>query len=499
MKVSKMAVESAELTKDLNLNIELIKDIFKNDETLITRYIESQNDYSIKCCVFYIDGMVDNRLLNQDILKPILEYRFTRNMTDFIDIIAKQIILSNNVEKTSDFEKITQAIVYGDSVFLADGSAEVLILSTKGWNARPLTEPENEKVFRGPREGFNESIMTNLSMLRRRLRTQELKMEYKTFGTKSKTKACLCYIDTLVNKKILAELERRLNKFSIDAVLDVNYIGEFIKDEPYSPIKTIGSTERPDAVAAKLLEGRIALFLDGTPVVLTMPYLFIENFQSSDDYYVNYYFSSINRLLRITAFFISISAPGIYVALTTFHQEILPTDLAVSISVARQGVPMPTVVEAVIMLLIFEILRETGLRTNQSVGQALSIVGALVIGQAAVDAKLISAPMIIIISISGITGIMLPKIKGAIIILRYILLALCSIIGLYGYIFGMMGLLLYLINIRSFGLPIMGGVGDGDFQGDKDIFVRAPWWFMINRPKFMSADKVRSNSDGDPE
>jgi spore germination protein KA len=176
-----------------------------------------------------------------------------------------------------------------------------------------------------------------------------------------------------------------------------------------------------------------------------------------------------------------------------------PSELTVSISVARQSVPLPTVVEAVVMLLVFEILRETGLRTPQSIGQALSIFGALVIGQAAVDAKLISAPMIIIISISGITGIMLPKIKGAIIILRYVLLILSSIIGLYGYMFGIMGLLLYLINMRSFGIPIMGGIGDGNLQGSKDIFVRAPWWFMINRPKFMSSDSVRSNSDGDPE
>ncbi len=488
-----------ELTTDINKNITMLKDCFKGDESLIERYLENQSDTSIKCCIFYIDGMVNNQLMNDDILKPIIEYRFIKKTPDFIDIIAKQIALTNGVEKTSDFEKMIQAIVYGDSVLFADGSADVLILNTKGWNARPLTEPEIEKVLRGPHEGFNESILTNLSMLRRRLQTQELKINFKSFGTTSKTKACVCYIDNLVNKDILAELERRLNKFNIDGVLDVNYIGEFIKDEPYSPIKTIGSTERPDSVAAKLLEGRIAIFLDGTPVVLTLPYLFIENFQSNDDYYINYFFSSINRVLRIISFILSISAPGIYVALTTFHPEILPTDLAVSISMARQGVPLPTVIETVLMLMVFEILRETGIRTTQSIGQALSIVGALVIGQAAVDAKLVSAPIIIIVSIAGITGIMLPRIKGATILIRYILLVLCSMIGLYGYIFGMMSLLLYLLNMRSFGIPIMGGIDDFNLQSGKDIFVRAPWWFMIKRPKFMSADKTRSNSDGDPE
>jgi spore germination protein KA len=298
-----MSTETAGLTKDLNSNIASIKNIFKNDETLITRYIENPFDTSIKCCIFYIDGMVDNKLMNQDIIRPILDWRLKKNIPDFLDIIAKQITLSNSIEKTSDFEKIIQAIVYGDCALLADGSAEVLILNTKGWNARPLTEPENEKALRGPREGFNESIMTNLSTLRRRLQTQELKMEFKTYGTRSKTKACVCYIDNLVNKEVLEELERRLNKFSIDGVLDVNYIGKFIKDEPYSPIKTIGSTEKLDVVAAKLLECRIALFLDGTPVVLTMPYLFIENFQSNDDYYINFYFASIGRRLRVLGLF----------------------------------------------------------------------------------------------------------------------------------------------------------------------------------------------------
>lgn len=486
------------LTKNLNSNIQLIKGVFKNDDSLIARYIENPYNASIKCCVFYIDGMVNNLLMDQDIIKPLLEYRLSGYSENFIDIIAKQVTLSNSVEKSGDIDRLTRAIVYGDSILLAEGCSDALILNTKGWPSRASSEPENERVLRGPHEGFNESLLTNLSMLRRRLQIQELKMEFRTLGARSKTKACICYIDNLVNKKVLAELKKRLDKISMDGVLDANYVTEFITDEPYSPVKTIGSTERPDVAAGNLLEGRVALFLDGTPVVLTMPYLFIENFQSGDDYYINYYFSSINRIIRIIAFMISISAPAVYVALTTFHQEMLPTMLTISISMARQGVPLPTVLETVIMLLVFEILRETSMRTNQSMGQALSIVGALVIGQAAVDAKLISAPIIIVISIAGITGIMLPKIKGFIIILRFVLLALATIIGLYGYIFGMMGILLYLMNMRSFGIPIMLGIGESGLQNNKDILVRAPWWFMVKRPKFMSADPVRTNSGGKP-
>jgi spore germination protein KA len=444
--------------------------------------------------------MVDNKLFNEDVIKPIQLYKIKRNSsTAFIDVISKQITLSDSVDKVAELDKVIQAIVYGDTVLLVSECNEALILNTKGWLIRSITEPEDEKVLRGPREGFTEAILVNLTMIRRRLRTQDLKIKYKTFGARSQTKGCICYLEGVVNKDVLAELESRLEKFSIDATLDVNYISEFICDEPYSPIKTIGSTERPDVVAAKLLEGRIALFLDGTPVVLTVPHLFIEHFQSPDDYYLNYFFASIGRLLRIIGFFISTSTPAIYVALTTFHQEMLPTPLLMSIAMARQGVPLPTVLEAIVMLIVFEILRETGARMPSSIAQALSIVGALVIGQAAVEAKLVSAPMIIVVAISGITGLMISRIKGGIIILRFILLILSSIIGLYGYIFGMMGLLIYLLNMKSFGIPIMTGATAEGLQDRKDLYVRAPWWFMINRPKFMARDKKRSNSDGDPE
>lgn len=488
------------LTTDMNENAELIKSIFKDDESLVTRYFDNQIDAFIKCCAFYIDGMVNNKLFNEDVIKPLVEYRMKRKSdASFVDIVAKQIILSDRVDKTNDFSKIIQAIVYGDCVLIISGCDEVLILNTKGWKTRDGAEPEDEKVLRGPREGFTESIMPNLTMLRRRLRTQELKIKFRTFGARSQTKGCICYIEGIADKNILAELERRLDKFVVDGVLDVNYINEFISDGPYSPVKTIGSTERPDVVAAKLLEGRIALFLDGTPVVLTVPCLFIENFQSSDDYYLNYFFASVGRILRILAFFISISTPAVYVALVTFHQEMLPTQLLSTIAMARQDVPLPTALEALVMLLTFEILREAGMRMPNSVGQAISIVGALVIGQAAVSARLVSAPMIIVIGITGITGLMIPRVKGFEIMIRLILLMLSSVIGLYGYIFGMMGLLIYLMNIQSFGIPIMNDENCACFQDRKDLYIRAPWWYMIDRPKFFAVDKKRSKLNDNPE
>lgn len=489
--------KNAALTKKIAENINLIKTIFHNDNTLVTRNIETPSEPTIKYCILYSDGMVNNKLINEDIIKPLLEYRPEKRESGLMNIIANQVTLSNSVEKTADLEKMIQAIIYGDTVLFADGYAEALILNTKGWSMRSTAEPENEKVLKGPREGFTEALLMNLSMLRRRIRTPELKMEYQTFGTKTKTQACLCYMEGLVNTEVLDELKRRLNTFTIDGTLDVNYIAEFIRDAPYSPIKTVGSTERPDVVVAKLLEGRVALLLDGTPVAITLPYLFIEHFQSDEDYYINFYFSSIGRMLRLAAFFVSTSVPAIYVALTTFHQEMLPTSLVISISQARQGVPFPTVLEMILMLVVFEMLRESGARMPGMMGQALSIVGALVIGQAAVSAKIVSAPMIIVVAITGICGLMVPHIKGASIIIRFVLLGLSSIMGLYGYMFGILALLMHLFSVTSFGIPIMSGIYTNGPQDRKDIMIRAPWWKMQKRPKYLSPNTTRESVKGE--
>lgn len=486
------AKEQIKLTKKIQENIEQIQKEFENDETLVLRKLK--NPAVGECCIIYIDGMVNNKLVNEDVIRPLLEFHPESKESVTLDVIQNQVMLSDSVERTSEHEELIQAIVYGDTILLMDGYDEALILNTKGWTTRSVSEPENEKVLRGPREGFTESIMTNLSMVRRRIRTSDLKIEFETFGTRTNTKACICYLDSIVNKGVLEELKKRIHTFSIDSTLDANYVSEFIKDSPYSPFKTIGISEKPDAVAGKLLEGRVALFLDGSPNVITVPYLFTENFQSDEDYYLNYYFASINRILRYIAFLFSTSVPAIYVALTTFHQEMLPLALTMSISKARQGVPFPTAIEMIMMLIVFEMLRESGARMPGTMGQALSIVGALVMGQAAVSAKIVSAPMIIIVAVTGICGVMIPRVKGATILLRFLFLALASFFGLYGYMFGALGLMIHLYSMSSFGVPIMNSTYTTSLQDKKDIMVRAPWWFMKKRPKYLSQNATRQES-----
>jgi spore germination protein KA len=321
-------------------------------------------------------------------------------------------------------------------------------------------------------------------------------MKIMIIGVQTHTKVCVCYLEGIVNHKILDEVYKRLKGINIDGILDAGYIKEFIKDSPFSLVKTVGNTERPDIVAAKLLEGRIAIAVDGTPVVLTVPFLFIENFQSNEDYYINFYFSSLNRLLRISAFIIAISVPAVYTALVTFHQEAIPTPLLLSISAARQGVPFPTIVEVFVFLFTFEIMREAGLRMPFYVGQSLNIVGALVLGTASVEARLVSAPIVIVVSVTAIAGLMLTETKITAIILRLVLLLLSAFIGLYGYIFGLMGFLIYLCELRSFGVPYMLPLTTLDPSELKDTAIRAPWWYMKRRPKLITANRVRQ-ANGD--
>jgi spore germination protein KA len=483
------------LTARLDENVREIRRLFKDDKTLITRYVQNQTNGALKCCIVYIDGMIDAKLLDKDVIEPITQHQFRRmpyKKTKLIDVLAEQVLLSACIEKTSDSNTIIQSVLCGDSLLLIEGCADALLLNTKGWVKRGIEEPESEVVFKGPREGFNESIIVNLSLIRRKLRTQDLVLKFRDFGDRTHTKGCICYIEGVADPQIIAELEKRLDTFEIDGVLDVNYISEFITDKPYALFQTLNSSERPDVIAAKLLEGRIALFLDGTPVVLTLPQLFIENFQSND-YYLSYMFASIGRFVRLLGFVISVSIPAIYIALTCFHHELLPIPLIMSIAVARQSVPLPTIVEMFVMLIMFEILRETGSRIPTSMGQSLSIVGALVIGQAAVDAKLISAPIIVIVSTSAITGLLVPKIKGGIIIIRVLLLIASSFFGLYGYIFGMMGLLIYLIHMDSFGVPVLSSSSSDSYFKQKDTGFRPPWKKMRSRPKKISADTVRIN------
>ena len=492
----KPAYVGTKLGTSLDENIQLFKQIFTNDETLTVRFFENQQEPLIKCCALFIDGMIDAKMVDENIIRPIMQNTELSSTDDVISRIDAQVVFLNKTQRTQDIDMLSIAIVDGKTVLLIEGSQDGLILSTKGFATRPISEPQSERVNRGPREGFIEPIMENLTMIRRKVKTPALKMKLLRMGVQTNTCICICYIEGIAKQKILDELYRRLDRLNPDGILDIGYIKEMIRDCPFSPFKTIGDSERPDTVAGKLLDGYIAILVDGSPVVALVPFLFRESFQITEDYSSNFYFASISRLLRILSFFISISVPAIYLALVTYHYETLPTPLLMSISAARQGVPFPTIIEISIFLIVFEILREAGVRMPYYIGQALSIVGAMVLGTAAVDARLVSAPIVIVVSLTAITGLSLPGTKGAVIILRIIFLFLASFLGLYGLIFGAMGMLLHLCELRSFGVPYMLSFTKLEMGDLRDTAIRAPWWMLSFRSRLLSNNRLRQKIGG---
>ncbi|MCL6571280.1 MAG: spore germination protein [Bacillus sp. (in: Bacteria)] len=478
------------LVRSLESNIDHIKQIFKGDETLILRKFQNKYLPKAKCCVIYFDGMVNTTILNENIIQPIMENNLQDEISscNLLEELEYKIIISNQITKSSDMNQIVSSIISGDTVFLLEGYDNALIIFSKGGEIRrPITEPDTERVVRGPREGFTESIMVNLSLIRRKINNQDLKLKFKELGERTHTKTCICYIEGLVLDEILIELEQRLDMIEIDGVLDSGYIQELIRDAPFSPFETVGFSERPDVVASKLLEGRIALVVDGSPFVLTVPFVLIEGFQANEDYYTNYIFSTFNRLIRTIGVLVATSLPAMYLALACYHQEMLPTPLLLSISSSQQGVPFPTVITLLGMLLVFDVLRETGTRMPTAIGQAVNIVGSLVLGQAAVEAKLVSAPVVIITALSGMMSLLSPTVLGVVIMVRFFLLIFSSFMGIYGYLLGMLLVILHLLTIRSFGIPYTLGFTSMKDHNGQDIWIRSPWWSMTLRPKIMGA------------
>lgn len=485
-------IEKDCLDKSLESNISLFKNIFKNDETLIVREFQNKKLKAAQCCIIYFDGMVNTEIVNENIIQPVLRNDLSEDIEsdNLLDELKKKVIVSNNVTMETEISKIINTVISGDTLFLLEGYDKVLVISSKGWQTRSISEPESAKVVRGPREGFTESILMNLSMIRRKIKNPDLKFKFKEIGERTNTRTCICYIEGLALDGVLEELEQRLEKIEIDGIIDSGYIQELIRDSPYSPFETVGSSERPDIIAAKLLEGRVALFVDGSPFVLTVPYLVVENFQANEDYYNNFIFGSMNRLIRGITSVTSVAIPAIFLSIVTYHQEMLPTPLLLSIAGSRQGVPFATSISLFMMLFIFDILREVGTRMPTPIGQAVNIVGTLVLGQAAVEAKLVSAPVIIVTALTGITTLINMNFVAATIVFRTFFLLGASFLGIYGFLLTFIIMYLHLMSIRSFGVSYMMNVTRAKNHDGQDAWIRAPWWVMTLRPKIVAAKNI---------
>lgn len=441
-----------------------------------------------------IEGMADDLRFQSDILEPLnrmdpeklsrLDGQHPPGTNEDPEDLFSCLPQSKQLRLVNSMEESLTGLCKGDTVVLLDGSPLPMLAALNKWEKRSIEEPAAEPTIRGARDGFTESIQTNTTLIRRRLATPDLKVEALQAGTLSKTNIALVYLDSIIMAGLKEEVKQRISKIEIDAILESGYIEELISDNAFSVFPQLINTERPDRVVSAILEGRLAIVVDNTPFVLIAPSTFADSLQATEDEYQNYLFASFARLLR---FFLSLCAlllPSVYISLVTFHQEMMPSDLLLSIAASREAVPFPALVEALLMEITFEGLREAGIRLPKPVGQAVSIVGALVIGQAAVQAGIVSATLVIIVSFTGIASFIFPIYSQgmAFRLLRFPMMLLAGVLGLYGIFLGLLTLLIHLMKLRSFGVPYLAPVMPFHPEGMKISVLRFPLWASTKRP-----------------
>ncbi len=478
------------LSANLEENLKIIRNTLGQSPDIIIRKFNFGPQYSYNAALVFVDGMVDKTIINENIIKPLMydmhivtgEHKFSLdNLGDLRNILLSV----SDVRNITLFDEVFKRSLYGNTILLLDGFAAALDIDTKGWQARSVQEPSVEKVVRGPREGFTENMRFNTALLRRKILNPNMTIEQMVIGEQTRTNVAVAYLKGVTSPELVEEVKARLSRIKTDAILESGYIEQFIEDAPFSIFSTVGNTEKPDIAAARILEGRAAILVDGTPFVLTVPMLFIEGFQAAEDYYSRAYYASFVRLIRFMAFFLSILAPAVYVSLLTYHQEFIPTPLLITMALSVQGTPFPALVEALLMGVMFEILREGGLRLPQQVGQAVSIVGALVIGQAAVQAGLVDQTMIIVIAVTAVSSFLVVTHTDAATLLRFLLVLLAGALGAFGIVIGLLAVLVHLASLRSFGFPYLAPVAPLIIGDLKDSFIRAPLWTMIKRPQLI--------------
>lgn len=492
-------MENQELSESLAENIDSFKTEMGESKDIKYHQFNFGKDNCVNACLIFIDGLVSDDIINKLILRPLLSNNtFCFDENNGIEELKSNVICVNDSNNITSIAELLDCCLSGRTVLIIDGQSTAIDISSEDWSKRSITEPISEPVVKGPREGFTEDFITNTSLLRRKLKTSSLHMKNMKIGRRTRTNVCIAYISDIADRRIIDMLISRLKGIKTDAVFEAGYIEQYIEDSPFSVFQTVGFSERPDVIAAKLLEGRVAIFIDGTPFVLTVPMLFWEGFQTAEDYYLRTFYASGLRILRYLSFVITILAPAVYVALTTFHQEFIPTALLFTVAQAREGVPFPAVFEAFILLFAFEVLREGGLRLPSPIGQAISIVGALIMGEAAVRAGFVGSTMVIVMALTAVSAFVNTKYADSASFLRLIFLVLAGILGGFGIAVGILAVLIHLASLESFGIPYLEGVAPLDTQSLKDIFIRAPLWNMEQRPKQIAQNDVKRHEFSNP-
>ncbi|WP_431091413.1 spore germination protein [Paenibacillus sp. 8b26] len=469
---------------EMNKNISFIEQALFYTDDLKKQAISVDGKDGI---LLYIDSLVDQEIIQTHILATL--YKKT-------DSGSHQMFTTLNSQKDTDLRNAADSLIEGYSILMVDGAEEFYILSSEKTYARSTDEPENEGIIRGPHNGFIEQLSVNLNLIRKQIISTSLIVRYFYVGSKTRTKVAIMYMQDLANPELVEEVEKRIKAISSDLVLPPGFIQEFMEDNPFSLFPQQLSTERPDRVAANLMEGRVTILAEGSPTALIAPVSFFAFYQSPDDYNGRWIISSFLRMIRMMSFLIAFTLPAIYIATIAFHSAILPLELAHTIKKSLENVPFPAIVEAMLLEVIFEVLREAGIRLPSRVGQTIGIVGGLVIGDAIVRAGLVSYTMIIVVSLTAISSFLVPshEMSSAVRILRFPMMIAAALFGYIGIAFGMLILLIHLCKLETFGSPYFAPLAPFRLGDMKDVFIRFPIWTLQQRPHDSRPQKMKQQN-----
>lgn len=493
---------STALVKSLDKNLDNVKNMLEEPNDLVIRKFVVRGTKH-RCALVYIDGLINEDIVHSNIMKNVQLVSERNQMPDQVpelfDEIYREIISVTDIKKVKTLDDITNAILYGDTAFYLDGINQVLVMDTKGWESRSIEEPVSETTIRGPREGFVENLRTNMVLIRRYIRDPNLRFKTHQIGRRSKKNLVVAYMDGIINPAIIEEVNRRLKTIDMDDAPESGFVEQWIEDSFLSPFPQLINTERPDKLASALLQGKVGIILDGTPFALITPVTLGNALQSPEDYYERWTIGTLIRVLRYFAAFIAMFLPALYVALVSFHQGMLPSKLAFSIAASREGVPFPAFIEAVLMGITMELLREAGARLPTTIGQTIGIVGGLVIGDAAVQAGVVSPIMVIVIALNAIASFSIPSYSVAIAfrMLLFVFMFAAAIFGLFGIILAYIMINIHIVNLKSVGIPYSTPFSPTFLKDWNDLVLRMPVPLLKRRPMYMQTNDEKSGNKGD--
>ncbi|HHY92157.1 MAG TPA: spore germination protein [Firmicutes bacterium] len=495
--------QPAELTGNLSADLKLLRSLLHDSSDVVVRQIRLPAERDVELALIYVDGLADKRVVDLDILQGLMHLARIQGFLDrlskgnTLEVIQAHLLTIGEIKVMAEVKKIIHSLLSGDTFMLVENAAQGLIINTRGYETCGVQEPTIEAVVRGPREGFSESLRTNVSLLRRRIKDPDLVVEMLTVGDRTQTDVALVYIKDLANVKLVKEIKGRIEKLRTDAILESGYIEQMLQDRSLTVFPQMQGTERPDKVAAGILEGRVAIIVDGTPFVLLAPAVWAQFFQSPEDFYERAQIGTFIRFIRLVAMASSLLLPSTYIALASFHPEMLPTSLALALAAARTGVPFSLLTETLLMEIAVEIVREASVRLPGPVGPTVGIVGGLILGEASVRAGIVSPLTVIIVAITAIGSFATPSYSSAIALrlLRFPFMFLAASFGLIGISAGLILLTIHVASLESIGVPYLAPYAPFHLEAQGDAIPRRSWPYLKERPTFLKPQDVERLPD----